>query len=122
MKQKKLTILVSIMVFMMSALLPKAAFADCKYVSIDKGKAVVTSIPCDFPVQIATADPAADKENFEKALAEWRLQHPDLSGLDMTPGMVSGKLIQIPNEELINFSPEKREAIREKGSFYQIIQ
>jgi hypothetical protein len=111
-----------LVLLMMSVLSTTTAFADCTYVSIEKGKATKTVIPSDFPVLINTGNPAADQESFNNALAEWRLQHPDLASLDMTPSQSSGRFIQIPKNELDSFSPEKRDAIQATGGFYQIIQ
>jgi hypothetical protein len=123
MKKGKITILMpALVLFVLSVVFANAAFADCTYVSIDKGKVTKMSIPNDFPVQLSTGNPAADQENFEKAIAEWRIQHPELSDLDMTPPLASGRFIQISKDELENFSPEKRQAILVNSSFYQIIQ
>jgi hypothetical protein len=119
MKQRRSSILLFILVFVLCAFAQKAS-AQCKYVSMDKGKATFTSIPCDFPVQLSTGNPAADKENFLNAVADWQKLHPDFVQVNIVPGVASGNFIQIPNQELVNISAEKVAAMRENSGFYQI--
>lgn len=122
MKQKRSSILLFVALCILFAFSHKvvSAQSQCRYVAMEKGKATFTSIPCDFPVQLTTGNPAADKENFDKAVADWQRLHPDLPKLDFTPGMASGNLIQIPNEQLVNIPAEKVAAMQQNSSFYQI--
>jgi hypothetical protein len=123
MKQKKSSVLIFCLLFVGSFLSHKTISAQCKYVAIEKekGKATTIAIPCDFPVQLETGNPGADRENFDRAVNDWKKQHPDFAQLNLKPALVSGNFIQIPNRELMIFPAEKREAIR-KTAFYQITE
>lgn len=98
--------------------------AQCNYIVITSSNDTTTfSITNDFPIRLITNDSVADDANYSNTILQWKNNNLVISNLDLPTFITQGVkkiYFEISEKDFLQFSDERKEAIRLQPSLYII--